>query len=104
MGKDAARQLKNPRGTVLVVHVSPRASKNQITQIMSDGTVKISLTAPPVEGKANISLTKFLAEILQVPVTSIKITSGASGRIKLVSINGLDADVVHQRIDDSFSK
>jgi hypothetical protein len=104
MSKNVARSLKSPRLTVLTIRVTPRACKNQITQVMSDGTIKISLTAPPVEGKANISLIKFLAEILQIPVASIEITAGASGRNKIVSIAGLEADVAHQRIANSISK
>jgi hypothetical protein len=104
MDKSSARFLNNTKGATLVIRVTPRARKNQVAQIMADGTIKITLTAPPVEGKANIALAKFLAEILQVPISSIEIIAGASGRSKLVSISGLNAEVANQRIVNSLSK
>jgi len=104
MDKPPARFSNNTKGAALAIRVTPRARKNQVAQIMADGTIKITLTAPPVEGKANTALVKFLAEILQVPVNSIDIVAGASGRSKLVSISGLDAEVANQRIVDSLAK
>jgi len=104
MDKSSARFSNNTKRATLAIRVTPRARKNQVAQIMANGTIKITLTAPPVEGKANTALAKFLAEILQVPVSSIEIMAGASGRSKLVSISGLDAEVANQRIADSLSK
>lgn len=104
MDKTAGRFSNNTKGAALAIRVTPRARKNQVAQIMADGTIKITLTAPPVEGKANTALVKFLAEILQVPVNSIEIVAGASGRSKLVTISGLDVDVAYQRIVDSLPK
>ena len=46
------------KGSALPVRVTPRASKNEIVEVLSDQTVKIRLTAPPVEGKANVELIK----------------------------------------------
>jgi hypothetical protein len=86
------------KGAALAVRVTPRSSKNEVAEILSDGTVKIRLTAPPVEGKANQALVEFLAEVLDVPRTRIDIVAGETGRDKLVSIVGLDADTVHNRI------
>ncbi|MCI0521064.1 MAG: DUF167 domain-containing protein [Chloroflexi bacterium] len=86
------------KGAALAVRVTPRASKNEIAEILSDGVVKIRLTAPPVEGKANQALVEFLSEVLQVPKSRIDIVAGETGRDKLVSILGLDVDTVHARI------
>ena len=44
------------KGAALALRVTPRASKNEIVEVLSDGTVKVHLTAPPVEGKANEAL------------------------------------------------
>ena len=91
------------RGAALAIRVTPRASKNEITEIMSDGTVKVRLTAPPVEGKANLALITLLAQVLGVSVSQIEIVAGDTGRDKLVSILDLDADQVHQRIIAALS-
>jgi uncharacterized protein (TIGR00251 family) len=76
----------------------PRSSKNEIAGIMDDGTVKIRLTAPPVEGQANIALIRYLADLLGVPQGNIEIVAGQTGRNKLVTIIGLDAPTVQKLI------
>jgi uncharacterized protein (TIGR00251 family) len=86
------------KGSALAVRVTPRASRNEIVEILSDGTVKIRLTSPPVEGKANEALVAFLAEILEVPPSHIDIVAGTTGRDKLVSILDMDASAVQQKI------
>lgn len=85
-------------GSALPVRVTPRASRNEIVDILSDNTVKIRLTAPPVEGKANQALIDFLSDLLQVPKSSVEIVAGATGRDKLVSILNMDVDEVQRRI------
>lgn len=91
------------KGAALAVRVTPRASRNEISEIMNDGTVKIRLTAPPVEGQANQALINFLAEVLGIPRTNIEIVAGINGRDKLVSILDLDSDVVHAKIIRNIS-
>ena len=86
------------KGSALAIRVTPRASRNEISEILSDGTVKIRLTAPPVEGKANAALIAFLAEVIGVPQSKIEIVAGETGRDKLVSILDMDPSTVHQRI------
>jgi uncharacterized protein (TIGR00251 family) len=86
------------KGSALAIRVTPRASRNEISEILSDGTVKIRLTAPPLDGKANQALIEFLADILNVPRTRIEIVAGMTGKDKLVSILDLDAETVHERI------
>lgn len=86
------------RGAALAIRVTPRARKNEISEILSDGTVKIRLTAPPVDGKANEALIEFLAEVLDVAARNIEIVAGHTGRKKLVSILGVHAETVQRRI------
>ena len=86
------------KGAALAVRVTPRASRNEVAEILSDGTVKIRLTAPPVEGKANEALVAYLAKILDVAESQIEIVAGATGRDKLVSILDMDAQMVHNRL------
>ncbi len=85
-------------GSALAVRVTPRASRNKIAEVMSDGTVKIHLSAPPVDGEANEKLIEFLSEVLGTPKTHIEIVAGATGRDKLVSVLDMDAETVHKRI------
>jgi len=91
-------------GSAISVRVIPRSSRNEIVEIQSDGTIKIRLTAPPVDGKANDALIGFLAEILEVPRSSVDIISGLTGHAKLVSIIGRSADEVSQRLIALVSK
>jgi uncharacterized protein (TIGR00251 family) len=86
------------RGAALALRVTPRASKNEIVEVLSDGTVKVHLTAPPVEGKANEALLRFLAEVLDVPTSRLDIVAGAGGRDKLISVTDMDAAVLHKKI------
>jgi uncharacterized protein len=86
------------KGAALAVRVTPRASRNEIVEIQSDGTIKIHLTAPAHEGKANEELIKFLSEVLGTSKTNIDIIAGAGGRDKLISVLDMDADEVHNRI------
>ena len=86
------------KGAALAVRITPRASRNEIVEIQSDGTVRIHITAPANEGKANDELIKFLSEVLGAPKTHIDIVAGASGRDKLISVLDMDAVEVHNRI------
>jgi hypothetical protein len=85
-------------GTTFAVKVHPRAKKNAITGEVGDA-LKLALTAPPVEGKANEACIEFFANLLKVPRSSVTIASGASSRNKVVRIAGLLADEVRRRIE-----
>ena len=86
------------KGAALAIRVTPRARRNEIVEVLSDGTVKIRLTAPPDEGQSNQALVTFLSDVLKVDASLIEIVAGTTGRDKLVSILDLDADIVHQTI------
>lgn len=86
------------RGAALAIRVVPNAPKNQIVAIMDDGTIKIKVAAPPVEGKANAVLIAYLAKVLSVSESQIEVVAGQKGRNKLVSIINLNVDEVNERI------
>lgn len=86
------------KGAAIAIRVTPRASKNEIVQVMGDGTIKIRLTAPPVDGKANKELVDFLSDILDVPKSKIDIVAGQTGRDKLVTILDAEADAIQVKI------
>ena len=71
----------------LSVRIQPRASKNGISR-MQDGSLKIKLTAPPVDGAANEALVAFLSDTLSVSKSQIEILSGHTSREKRVKISG----------------
>jgi uncharacterized protein (TIGR00251 family) len=86
------------KGAALAVRVTSRASKNEIVEVLSDGTVKVHLTSPPVEGKANLALLKFMADVLDVPIKNLELVAGATGRDKLISVVDMDAKTLHKKI------
>ncbi len=77
-------------GCTLSVRVHPGARKNAVTGIHADA-LKIALTSPPVDGKANEALIAFLAEALRVPRARIALVAGISSRSKTVRITGKSA-------------
>jgi uncharacterized protein len=98
MPKRDFRLHDGKKGAAVAVRVTPRASHNKIVEMMDDGTIKIHLAAPPVDGEANDQLIRFLAEVLNVPKSKVEIVAGATGRDKLVSVLDMDAETVHKRI------
>jgi uncharacterized protein (TIGR00251 family) len=91
-------------GAALTIRVTPRARKTEFSGILEDGTVRIRVSAPPVEGKANKALIKFLSKTLKVRKSQIEIVAGEKGLDKIVSILGMSAEQVQERILAHFPK
>ena len=79
------------------VKVHPRAKKNAITGEMGDA-LKVSLTTPPVEGRANEACIEFFAKLLKLPRSSVTIASGQNSRNKVIRVAGLSSDQVRERL------
>jgi uncharacterized protein len=79
------------------VKVRPRAKKNAITGELGD-SLKLSLTTPPVEGRANDACIGFFANLLKLPRSSVTIASGQTSRQKVIRVMGLSAEEVRARI------
>jgi uncharacterized protein len=88
---------ESPTGITFAVKVHPRARKNAVTGEVGDA-LKVALTAPPVDGKANEACIDFLAKLLKVPRSSVTIASGHSSRNKVIRIAGLSAEEVRRRL------
>jgi uncharacterized protein (TIGR00251 family) len=86
------------KGSALAVRVTPRASHNEIVELMEDGTIRVRLAAPPSDNEANEALLNYLSEVLGVSKSRLDIVAGVSGRDKLISVVDMDAETVHQRI------
>jgi len=68
------------------IKVIPRSSRNEVTGEMTDGTLKVKLTAPPVDGRANEALVELLAEHFDIAKSKIKIVRGLTSKNKMVEI------------------
>ncbi len=90
--------LRESNGAVsFTVRLTPRASRSEIVGIEGDA-VKIRLSAPPVEGKANEALVKFLADQLDVPRANVEIVTGHAARRKVVRIRGVTAGQIEKML------
>jgi len=79
------------------VKIHPRAKKDAITGEVGDA-LKLSLTAPPVGGRANEACIEFFANLLKVSRSSITIASGQTSRNKVICVIGLSAVEVQRRL------
>ncbi len=87
-------QITEKDGTItFAVRVQPRASRDEIAGEYQDG-LKIRLTAPPVDDRANEALCKLLATRLKVPLSAVRIASGERSRTKRVEVHGVTAAMV----------
>jgi uncharacterized protein (TIGR00251 family) len=76
----------NPAMTKIKLRVLPRSSKNEVVGKMDDGTLKIKLTAAPVDNAANEALIELLSDYFDKPKNKIKIVAGATSKNKVVEI------------------
>lgn len=90
-------------GSAITVRVTPKASRNEISEILDDGTIKIRLTAPPAEEKTNQALVQFISQVLQVSPSQVEIVAGVAGKDKLVTITNLSKESTQDRILKFFS-
>ncbi len=79
------------------IKVHPRAKKNAITGELGDA-LKISLTTPPIDGRANRACIEFFAKLLKVPRSSVTIASGQTSRNKVIRVAGVTAQQVRERL------
>jgi uncharacterized protein len=84
-------------GASFRIRVNPCARKNAITGEIGD-TLKLSLTTPAIEGRANEACVEFLAKLLNVPRRSVTIASGMISRNKVIRVAGVTAEYVRERL------
>jgi uncharacterized protein (TIGR00251 family) len=93
-------ELRERDGTVILnVRVQPRASRNAVDGEWQ-GALKVRLTAPPVDDKANEALRAFLGEVLRIPKSAVRILAGERGRTKRIEIQGVTARLIHDLLVD----
>lgn len=89
-------------GVIINLRIVPRAAKNEICGI-HDEAIKVRLQAPPVDGKANKALIKFMAKTLGIRQSDIEIISGESSRNKRVHVSGLTAAALMAEVSRQMS-
>jgi uncharacterized protein len=86
-----------PTGAIFQVKVQPRARRNAITGEVGEA-LKLAITAPPVDGRANEACITFFAELLNVGRSSVTIAAGLSSRNKVIRVTGMSAAQVTERL------
>ncbi len=86
---------------LLAVHVQPRASRNGLLGI-HDQALKLAITAPPVDSKANKAVIAFLASFFKIPKKRIVLHSGQQSRRKKIVITGALIQEIRQRIEQAL--
>jgi len=91
-------QVREDEGAVtFAVRVHPRAKRDAITGEIGDA-LKVSLTAPPADGRANEACIEFFAKFLKVPRSSVTIASGLTSRNKVIRVAGVSAHYVREQL------
>ncbi len=84
-------------GVTFSVRVHPRAKKDALTGVHGDA-LKLSLTAPPVEGRANDAVVEFFAQLLRLPRSSVTSAAGQTSRNKVVRVSGITTAALHAKL------
>jgi uncharacterized protein (TIGR00251 family) len=87
----------HPKGVHLQIKVQPRASKDEIGEVLGN-ELKIKVTAPPVDSAANEALLRFLADTLGCPRRAVQLVRGQTSRHKLVFVEGVDAETAAAKL------
>lgn len=87
----------------VAVYVQPKASRNAVAGL-HDGCLKIAVTTPPVDGKANAAVATFLAELLKVAKRDVRLHSGQTSRRKVFQVSGITVEEVRGLIQPILEK
>ncbi|MBE6369700.1 MAG: DUF167 domain-containing protein [Lentisphaerae bacterium] len=88
-----------PGGCRINCLATPRASRNALSA-WHDNRLKVALAAPPVDGEANKTLVKFMAEVLKVPKSAVSMAGGESSRRKVLAVSGISAAKVAEILSE----
>lgn len=91
------------QGATFAVKVHPRAKKTEITGILGEGAnaaLKVSLCAPPLDGRANEELIEFFAKLAGAPRSAVSVLAGAQSRTKVLRIAGRSAEDLLRLLKD----
>lgn len=83
---------------LLRLYVQPRASRTRFAGVY-DNAMKLAITAPPVDGKANAAVISFLASFFKLKKKNIEIRRGLQSRHKSILIDGLSEEIIRAKIE-----
>lgn len=85
----------------ITVHISPGSKKNEIVGLNSDGSIRMKIAAPPVEGRANAELFSFLGKLLNTSTSRFQLIHGEKSKHKFIKILGLSFEEVKLILNSS---
>lgn len=88
---------------LLRLHVQPRASSNNIAGLQAD-MLKLRLTTPPVDGKANKAVIAYLAKLCRLPKSAFTLKSGQQSRSKTIVVTGIDLQAMQTILSNHLPK
>jgi len=83
--------------TRIELHVIPKAKRTAVAG-MHDGRIKLEIADPPVDGKANLEVVRFLSKTLKLKKADVRLVSGLTSRQKVVELDGLSLAEVFERL------
>jgi uncharacterized protein (TIGR00251 family) len=92
----------HPLGATFPVRVQPRAARTAITGTVGDA-LKLTLSAPPVDGRANLAVVEFFSDIFSVPRSAVQVIAGERSRNKVIRIAGRTAAELQQMLRAHFT-
>jgi uncharacterized protein (TIGR00251 family) len=87
----------NEAATIFKIHLLPRASRDEICGLQGDA-IKVKVTAPPIEGRANMALQRFIAEKLHLASSQVEIMAGKRSREKILKVSGISRAEVEKAL------
>lgn len=85
------REQADSASVSLFIHVQPKASRTRVAGLHGDA-LKLCITSPPVDGKANAAVIGFFAKLFKIPKAAVTIASGETSRDKRIILAGISAD------------
>lgn len=81
------------------LRVSPGSKRSSVNGLYGEAAVRLSVAAPPVDGKANAEVEKFLSKLFGVPKSDISVIVGTSGRDKTILVRGAEPEQLRTRLE-----
>jgi uncharacterized protein len=92
----------HPLGATFSIRVQPRAARTAISGTVGDA-LKVSVSAPPLDGRANVAVVEFFSEVLSVPSSAVQVVAGERSRNKIVRIAGCSGTEVQRKLREHFT-